>query len=75
MPRNNDPFKPWNDPMLKNDPFAPWNGFDKDNPFKEWNKPFGETCKMDRRDRDYLRRSSSGRRYVRDCDCGGDDQY
>lgn len=40
MPKNNDPFKPWNG-FHKDDPFAPWNGWNKDNPFACWNNPFG----------------------------------
>ncbi|MFT8825205.1 MAG: hypothetical protein ABF536_03975 [Liquorilactobacillus mali] len=41
--RNNDPFEPWNDPMLRNDPFAPWNDIMKKNdPFACWNDPFGQ---------------------------------
>jgi hypothetical protein len=42
MPKNNDPFRVWNDPSYSDDPFAAHNGFDSDNPFKPWNNPFGK---------------------------------
>lgn len=42
MPRNTDPFAPWNNPMYKNDPFAAHNNpMYKDDPFKPWNEVFG----------------------------------
>jgi len=45
MPRNNDPFKPWND-VMKDTPFAPHNGPEADNPFKPWNDPAGDTSRL-----------------------------
>lgn len=42
MPRNTDPFAPWNDPMYRDDPFAPHNDpMHRDDPFKPWNDPMG----------------------------------
>ena len=42
FPENDDPFKPWNDPMYRDDPFAPWNDpMYQDDPFACWNDPFG----------------------------------
>jgi hypothetical protein len=39
---NNDPFKPWNNPMNRDNPNAPWNNpMKRDNPFAAWNDPFG----------------------------------
>lgn len=40
--RDNNPFAPWNDPMLRDDPFAPWNDpMKRSDPFACWNNPFG----------------------------------
>jgi hypothetical protein len=52
MPRNNDPFAPWNDPIRRDDPFAPWNDpMKRDDPFASWNNPFGEGHYRDEADR------------------------
>jgi hypothetical protein len=40
MYKNNDPFKPWNNP-IHDFPNAPHRGYDSDNPSKPWNNPFG----------------------------------
>jgi hypothetical protein len=54
MPRNNDPFAPWNDPLRKHDPFAPHNDpLDKDNPFKPWNDPFGRREHLTEKEKRY----------------------
>ena len=50
MPRNNDPFQPWNG-FEKDNPFAPHNGFDSDNPFKPWNSPFGTSDDLTREEK------------------------
>lgn len=52
MPRNNDPFKVWNDPMYKNDPFAPHNDpMYRDDPFKPWNDHFGYEDQLNEKER------------------------
>ena len=52
MPRNNDPFAPWNDPMYKNDPLSPHNDpMYRDDPFKPWNDHFGSEDDLTDRER------------------------
>jgi hypothetical protein len=61
MPRNSDPFAPWNDPMYKNDPFAPHNEpHQKDDPTKPWNDPSGSERDLSRQEKErYGRRQSA----------------
>lgn len=52
MPRNTDPFAPWNDPCFKNDPCAAHNDpCDKNDPCKPWNEPFGSANDLDDNER------------------------
>lgn len=52
MPRNDDPMRPWNNPMYEDDPFAPHNDpMEKDNPFKPWNNPLGHEDQLSDRER------------------------
>lgn len=53
---NNNPFAPWNNPMVKNDPFAPHNDpMRKDNPFESWNSPLGEYKDLSASDKRYYK--------------------
>lgn len=53
-PTNDDPFAPWNDPMVSSDPFAPHNDpMKRSDPFAPWNSPFGKVEECEREDRDY----------------------
>lgn len=53
MPKNTDPFAPWNDPM-NDSPFAPHNDpMYRNDPFKPWNNPFGSTSDLTDREKDY----------------------
>lgn len=54
MYKNDDPFKPWNDPMYQDDPFAPHNDIMKeDDPFKPWNDPIGDLDDLDDDEKKY----------------------
>ena len=52
---NNNPFAPWNNPMVRNDPFAPHNDpMKRDDPFAPWNNPFGSCNDLkDEKDKKY----------------------
>lgn len=57
MPRNKDPFAPWNDLMHRADPFAPHNDpMRRSDPFEPWNNPLGEERDLNETDRRYYRR-------------------
>jgi len=57
MSTNNDPFAPWNNPMVKDDPFAPHNDtMRKNSPFEEWNNPFGDYNTLSHRDKEFYRK-------------------
>ena len=52
MPRNNDPFAAWNDPMHRDDPMAPHNDpMYKDDPLKPWNDVMGSDRDLTPRER------------------------
>ncbi len=52
MPRNRDPFAPWNDPIARQDPFAPHNDpFRRDDPSEPWNNPLADSRDLDEGDR------------------------
>jgi hypothetical protein len=53
MPRNDDPFAPWNSPMHRDNPFAAHNNpMHEDNPFKPWNEPFGSVNDLNDKERE-----------------------
>lgn len=51
IPKNTDPFQPWNNPMYTDSPFSAHNGVDADDPSKPWNEPFGDVEDLDDEER------------------------
>ena len=54
MPKNTDPFMPWNDRFFKDDRFAPHNDpMRRDDPYEPWNDPWGTELDLSEEDRRY----------------------
>ena len=55
--KNDDPFAPWNNPMVKDNPFAPHNNpMNSDDPFKPWNNPLGSRRDLTESEKEYYER-------------------